>query len=206
MGKDIWSGKEHFLRDQNKKSISSKDIKDKISKIKQGDILKLIKGKIGFIILIIILLAILVIPRLVDKESVIEGEAVREIVIDDEAEDLEKYRNLSTEELLNELYGKEVRKVHPLRELEMTSGAYYFEPDEIRVNLDDLVRIDITSNDLNYTLRIPGFFVSKEIDIDRKTTIEFIASKEGEFIINSPDYEEMSGKIIVEDTEKEQEE
>ena len=115
-------------------------------------------------------------------------------------DDLAEYRNMSTEELLRMLNEeKGFKELHPLKEFEMIAESYSFEPDEINVKLNDRIRITITAIDTNHSIRIPGFFIERDIILGEDEIIEFIASKTGEFIFYSTEDDNMKGKIVVEE-------
>ena len=85
-----------------------------------------------------------------------------------------------------------------ITEVDIMSGQYYFEPDEIRVNLNDNVVLNIESDDINYTFIIPGFFVSREIKQGGTITTWFTANKAGSYVFKAKEHDNMNGVIIVE--------
>lgn len=122
-------------------------------------------------------------------------EKEREAAADDE---LAKFRNMTAAEILDELDPKDKgKRVNPLREFEMEAGSYYFEPNIIEAKLYDKVRLNITTVDINHTIKIPSFFVQRDIIVGEQAMPEFIASKEGTYMFFSNENENMTGKIII---------
>ena len=170
MVKDIWTGKEPFLRDPEKE--------------KKNLIIQIILGLIGAIIIILLFLNL-------QGDST---EPQEEVTFDD----LAQYRNLTTKELLKLLNEeKGFKDLNPLRTFEIEVGDFYYEPNQITVNKDDKVRITLTSVDNNHSIRIPGFFIDKDIIPGTPTIIEFIANREGEFVFYELENENMRGKVII---------
>ncbi len=176
MSKDIWSGKEPFLR---------------------GPVKEKQKKPVYFYILIpiiVILTAVIIHKTLFVEETVtITGEVIH-------IDDLSPYRNLTTEELLKKLNDEAgLKEANPLKEFEVFAGMYYFEPKEIRVKLNDKVRLDVKAIDVNHSIRIPGFFIGEELEAGKHKIIEFIAFKSGEYIYESKTHDNMRGKLIIEE-------
>lgn len=181
MAHKIWTGKEHFLRDPDadKKKYYS-------------------MGVVAGIVFIVVVIAMLSGDK---QEPVLEEERVLE-------DELSEYRNMTAEEILNQLNkekGFEEKIEHPLKEFEMIVESYAFEPNEITVDLNDKVKIMIRSVDVNHSIRIPAFFVDRDIVYGEEAEIEFIAEKAGEFVFNSPEDDNMKGKIIVVDPDEAEE-
>ena len=97
--------------------------------------------------------------------------------------------------MLNEEKG--FKDLNPLRTFEIEVGDFYYEPNQITVNKDDKVRITLTSVDNNHSIRIPGFFIDKDIIPGTPTIIEFIANREGELVFYELENENMRGKVII---------
>ena len=172
MTRDIWTGKEPFLRNPEKE--------------KKNLIIQIILGLIGVIIVVLLFLNLQG-----DSQEQVQEEVVT-------FDDLAQYRNLTTEELLKLLNDEAgFKDPNPLKEFQIEVGDFYYEPNEIIVNKEDKVKITLTAVDNNHSIRIPGFFIDKDIIPGNITFIEFIASKEGEFIFYDVDNTNMKGKIII---------
>ena len=189
MARDIWSGKEHFLRDKPSKPIKPSV---KLAELKGINFLNLLKNRFMIIVLIVILLAFLMIPKCQERPEKVEEEIPED--------NLSEYRNLTAAELLRILQQEEgFEERHPLREIDIMAEKYYFEPNEIRVTYNDFVRLRVKSMDIEHDIRIPAYFISEKIKAENHTTIEFIANKPGEFVFDSLANENMKGKLIVEE-------
>ena len=176
MGNDIWSGNEHFLRGQEIKK--SKKLSSRTKFIS------------GIVVAVLFIILIAFYPSKKPEEPTLESEFVEE--------DFEKYRNMPTAELLKMLNEeKGLKDLHPLKEFEIVAKKYVFEPDEINAKVDDLIRLKVKAVDINHSIRIPTFFVSKYLPAAEEVIIEFPATKAGEFRFSSEEYEEMVGKIII---------
>ena len=169
--KGLWSGKEHFLKEEEKKKPGIKTVAVLVSAI------------------LILLVIYILIPG--EKE---EEEATQEELIDE----LSQYRNLSAEELLNLLNEERgFKEINPLREFEIRSGKYYFEPRRIEAQVNDLVVITILPAEVNYTLHIPKYFISRPVKAGAKVSVEFIPRNEGEFIFRAKEFATMEGRIVI---------
>jgi len=192
MGKkdSIWSGKEHFLRDSPKEKK-----KLKIPKVKLPSLLQ---KNLGAVILVLVLISILVIPKCLNKEEVME-EVVEEEEEAVEEEDLSEYRGMSAAEILAMLNeGKEVEDI-VLKEFDMFAEKWIFSPREIKVNKGDFVKINIKALDADHNMRIPAYKESIQVPEGEIKTVTFFAEKTGEFRIESLGHESMEAKIIVEE-------
>lgn len=113
-------------------------------------------------------------------------------------DDLEQYRNLSAKELLDNLNEeKGFKQEHPIKVFEIAAEKYSFSPDEISAKMNDTIIIKITAVDRNYSIGIPSFFISRDLPQGEEVTIEFIASKTGQFVFRSLDKETMDGRIVI---------
>jgi heme/copper-type cytochrome/quinol oxidase subunit 2 len=160
-------------------------------------VLKVIQKNIALILLIAVLatLALWSFPKCEFKEKTSSEPSAY-------AEDLEKFRNMSAEEILKQLNIEkgfaEPEEAHELKEFNITAGRYQFTPNIINVKLNDLVKLNVFSIDQNHVIRIPGFFISRRIQAGNFTVVEFIASKKGEYVFDSALNKEMTGKIVIE--------
>jgi len=185
MPDNIFSGNEHFLNGPKKTT--------KISK----------KQVIGTAIFIIALIIILIVS--LNKEAT-ENTPPKIMTQDD----LKEYRNLTAQELLDQLNKEkgfdknpeaEIERPRYVRNFTMNATSFYFEPNKIQANLDDKIIITITADDTNHSIRIPSFFVERDLIKDQPEVIEIIASKLGEFTFYSLDDDNMKGKIIITNSE-----
>ena len=106
--------------------------------------------------------------------------------------------DMSTEELLEQL-NQEKGLIGKIHEINMTAGSYYFEPDEIKAEVGDKIRITITAVDKDHQILIPSFFISETLERKKPEKIEFIVNRAGSFIFKSKENDNMVGKIIVEE-------
>jgi heme/copper-type cytochrome/quinol oxidase subunit 2 len=58
---------------------------------------------------------------------------------------------------------------------------YAFEPARIEVNQDDLVKIELRTNDIAHSLTIDDYRIAKRVGPDAPVTFEFRADKAGTF-------------------------
>lgn len=179
--RDIWSGKEPFLKDHDKykRNIPVKDI---------------------LIVLFIVLLVLIISMRFFDNSETQEDSLKEDITALDESEDLSEYEGLSTRELLDKLYkerGLDSEPAYPVKEFTITAKKYIFDPSIIEVDKNDIVKLTIKSLDDNHTIRIPSFFIQKTVNKGKSKTVEFHADRAGEFVIESPTYNQMRGKVVV---------
>jgi len=183
MAKDIWSGNEHFLRDQEKPGIKTVKIKTSHAKLIIG----------------ILTIAIIIFIWNGPEEAVITGEVVLEEP-ETFIENLDEYRDLSAAELLNKLnVEKGFKPDYPLHEVDMIAGMYFFEPREVYVNMNETVRLRIKSIDIDHAITIPAFLKQSDLPGGEYTTIEFVPLKTGTFVFYNKKHEGMEGRIIVEE-------
>lgn len=174
MARNIWTGKEPFLRDPEAEKNKHYSM-----------------AVFAGILLVVVLIAILAGRDDSEEASLPSAESKAE-------DDLSGYRNMTAKEILDKLNEeKGFKEKNPLREVEMIAESYNFEPNEVKAKKGDKLRLKIVSVDTNHSIRIPSFFVERDIVYGKNTTIEFIADKKGEFIFYSTEDDNMKGKIIV---------
>lgn len=177
--KNIWTGREPYLKGHN---MGNKNLKFIFVAL--------------FVILIILIFAAQTLKIPGENPT---GSLIKDTKAEKE-EDLSKYDGLSNKELLEKLYeerGINIIPDYPVKEFKMVAKNYVYDPSIIQVNQNDKVIIKFHSLDNNHSIRIPGYFVSKKVDKGQTTTIEFHATRAGEYTFYSPEYEQMRGKIIV---------
>lgn len=90
-----------------------------------------------------------------------------------------------------------------VKEINIKAFRFGFEPNTIRVNKGDKVKITAESIDIPHGLAIEGYDVNLYLDGVRPKTIEFIADKTGTFtiycsVVCGSGHSSMRGKLIVE--------
>ena len=90
-----------------------------------------------------------------------------------------------------------------VREFDMVARNWEFLPNEIRVNQGDKVILNIISEDIPHGIYISDYGINERINPGEETRIEFIASKDGEFIFGCSvpcgmGHRGMVGRLIVE--------
>ena|SRR3989339_370688 len=85
----------------------------------------------------------------------------------------------------------------------ITAKSWTFDPEEIRVKQNDKVKLIIKSIDVDHGFALPDFDVKVDLKPGIEQTIEFVATKKGEFtffcsVFCGEGHSEMSGKLIVE--------
>lgn len=88
------------------------------------------------------------------------------------------------------------------KEFSMKMGQFYFDPSTLEVNEGDRVLIEVENLDVEHGIAIPVFGVSEYLSPGETKTIEFIASKKGEFsffcnVYCGSGHREMKGVLIV---------
>jgi nitrous-oxide reductase len=63
----------------------------------------------------------------------------------------------------------------------VTLHRYAFDPPRIDVNQDDLVRIELRSEDIAHSLTIDAYRIAKRVSRDQPVTFEFRADRAGTF-------------------------
>ncbi len=90
-----------------------------------------------------------------------------------------------------------------LRIINMTARKWEFDPEVVRVNQGDTVRLIIESTDVTHGIFIKAFNVNEVLSPGKATTIEFTASSKGTFplVCSVPcgsGHGSMTGSLIVE--------
>jgi heme/copper-type cytochrome/quinol oxidase subunit 2 len=63
----------------------------------------------------------------------------------------------------------------------ITLHKYSFDPPRIEVNQDDLVKIELHSNDIAHSMTIDDYRIAKRVDAGHPVTFEFRADRPGTF-------------------------
>ena len=63
----------------------------------------------------------------------------------------------------------------------VTLHRYTFDPARIEVNQDDLVKIELHSEDIAHSLTIDDYRIAKRVNPDQPVTFEFRADRAGTF-------------------------
>ncbi len=90
----------------------------------------------------------------------------------------------------------------PVREFAITARQWEFTPSVIEVNQGDTVRITLTNIDVSHGISIPALNVDFKVAAGATDTVEFVASKAGEFpfycnVFCGVDHNSMTGLLIV---------
>jgi cytochrome c oxidase subunit 2 len=88
------------------------------------------------------------------------------------------------------------------RQFTMTARKFEFEPEIIDVRRNDIVRLTITSADIDHSFTIDAYRIQKRIPAGGNVTLEFRADEVGRFPFYcsmriDPGCAEMSGELIV---------
>lgn len=67
------------------------------------------------------------------------------------------------------------------REFTLTASNYQYSPGRIEVAQGDLVKLTVKSEDIDYSLTIDAYRVSRRVPAKGTTTIEFLADRPGTF-------------------------
>ena len=63
----------------------------------------------------------------------------------------------------------------------VTARRYAFEPTQIEVNQDDLVKIELRTDDIAHSLTIDEYRIAKRVGAGQPVTFEFRADRAGTF-------------------------
>ncbi len=90
-----------------------------------------------------------------------------------------------------------------VKEISMEAKQWEFIPASVTVKEGDTVRLKIKSTDVDHGIAIPEFNVNSTLEPGKETTVEFVASKKGEFtffcsVLCGKGHKTMTGKLIVE--------
>ena len=93
--------------------------------------------------------------------------------------------------------------INPVKEFTMTAKQWAFDPEVITVKKGDSVRIKIKSIDVSHGFSLPDYGFDQELEPGKEVTVEFIASKKGEFtffcsFFCGQGHRDMKGKLVVE--------
>ena len=88
------------------------------------------------------------------------------------------------------------------RAFTVTARKYEFDPEVIDVRRNDIVRLTITSPDIDHSFTIDAYRIQKRIPAGGSVTFEFRADEVGRFPFYcsmriDPGCEDMSGELIV---------
>lgn len=68
-----------------------------------------------------------------------------------------------------------------VRPFSVTAHRYTFDPRRIEVNQDDLVRIDLRTQDIAHSMTIDAYRIAKRVNPAKPVTFEFRADRPGTF-------------------------
>jgi len=96
----------------------------------------------------------------------------------------------------------------PVHEIKMTAKKYEFNPEEIRVQQGERVRLLITATDRRHGFQIKELDINVVLEKGKETAVEFVADKPGEYNFNCSvrcgwKHPWMDGKLIVDPATKE---
>lgn len=88
------------------------------------------------------------------------------------------------------------------RSLALTARKFQFDPEVIDVRRNDIVRLTITSADIDHSFTIDAYRIQKRIPAGGSVTVEFRADEVGRFPFYcsmrlDPGCEDMRGELIV---------
>ena len=88
------------------------------------------------------------------------------------------------------------------REFAVTGSQYAYQPPELRVNRDDLVKITFTAGDIAHSFTIDDYRISKRAGAGQSVTFEFRADRAGTFtyycnLSQDDGCKNMKGRLIV---------
>jgi len=67
------------------------------------------------------------------------------------------------------------------RPFTVTASRFRFNPQRIEVNQDDLVRVELTADDIAHSMTIDTYRISKRVNPGHPITFEFRADRVGSF-------------------------
>lgn len=90
-----------------------------------------------------------------------------------------------------------------VKKFDLIAKQWTFEPSIIRVNQGDTVVLNIKSIDVKHGFSLPTFGVNVDLEPNKTTTVEFMASKKGTFTFScsvfcGSGHGSMKGSLIVE--------
>lgn len=88
------------------------------------------------------------------------------------------------------------------RSFSVTARKYAFEPARIEANVDDLVRVTLSSRDIAHSFTIDAYRIAKRVGGGQTVTFEFRADQPGSFRIycnlkQDERCKEMHGELVV---------
>jgi hypothetical protein len=88
------------------------------------------------------------------------------------------------------------------REFALTARNYRYVPGRIEVAQGDLVKLTVKSEDVDYSLTIDAYRVSRRVPAKGMTTIEFLADRPGTFeyysnLTSDERHAETKGELVV---------
>lgn len=97
---------------------------------------------------------------------------------------------------------KAVEPSSEVKEFRIEARQFVFEPETIEVNKGDKVRLIVTSKDVPHGIAIREYGINERLEVNKPTTIEFTADKEGTFtafcsVFCGSGHSGMKGKIVV---------
>ena len=98
---------------------------------------------------------------------------------------------------------EEVKPEPQIRTFDITAKQWEFIPASITVNQGDIVRINVTSTDVDHGFVISAFGVNVEVNASQTEHVEFVADKKGTYTIFcsvfcGTGHGNMKGTLIVE--------
>lgn len=92
---------------------------------------------------------------------------------------------------------------NPVKEFTVTAKNWSFDPEVITVKQGDKVKLKIKSIDVTHGFALPDFNVKVDLVPNKEETIEFVASKKGEYtffcsVMCGEGHKDMKGKLVVE--------
>ncbi|PIU37514.1 hypothetical protein COS77_00520 [Candidatus Roizmanbacteria bacterium CG06_land_8_20_14_3_00_34_14] len=96
-----------------------------------------------------------------------------------------------------------VKTSSSVKEFTMTAKKWAFDPDVVTVKQGDNVRLKLKSIDVTHGFALPDFNVKVDLVPDKEKTVEFVATKKGEFaffcsVLCGAGHQDMKGKLVVE--------
>ncbi len=95
------------------------------------------------------------------------------------------------------------KTTNPVKEFTITAKNWTFDPPVITVRQGDNVKIKVKSVDVAHGFALPEYGLDQELEPGKEVTVEFIASKKGEFtffcsVLCGQGHRDMKGKLVVE--------
>jgi plastocyanin len=88
------------------------------------------------------------------------------------------------------------------RDFTVVGSHYAFQPAELRVNRNDLVKITFTADDIAHSFTIDDYRISKRAGVGQSVTFEFRADRAGTFtyycnLSQDDGCKNMKGRLVV---------